>query len=98
MESSDWIALLAVSIALCSAWFAYKTWTESKRANIINEIAIHQKDYDHFVERYRDEFTKYDNNKNLGDSFAEACRKAAADYQLSYRHAESKLKVLRAKL
>ena len=98
MESSDWIALLAEFIALCSAWFAYKTWRESKRANIINEIAIHQTDYELFVERYRDEFTKYDNNKGLGDSFAEACRKAAADYQQGYRHAETKLKELRAKL
>ncbi|MEZ9059914.1 hypothetical protein [Vibrio pelagius] len=84
MESSDWIALLAVFIALCSAWFAYKTWRESKRANVINEIAIRQKDYDHFVERYRDEFTKYDNNKALGDGFAEACQKSAADYQQGY--------------
>lgn len=98
MESSDWIALLAVFIALCSAWFAYKTWRESKRANIIYEIAVHQKDYDYFVERYRDEFTNYDNNKDLGGIYAEASQKSAADYQQGYRHAEQKLKELRAKL
>ncbi|MCY9853078.1 hypothetical protein OTK53_11440 [Vibrio mediterranei] len=98
MESSDWIALLAVFIALCSAWFTYKTWRESKRANIINEIAVHQKDYDHFVERYRDEFTNFDKNKDLGESYAEACRKSAADYQQGYRHAEDKMKELRAML
>ncbi|MEZ9420750.1 hypothetical protein BCT04_01390 [Vibrio breoganii] len=98
MENSDWIALLAIFIALCSALFAYKTWRESQRANIINEIAIHQKDYDLFVERYRDEFTKYEQNKNLGDSFAEACRKAAADYQRCSLDTEEKLKALRAKL
>ncbi|KHT61479.1 hypothetical protein RJ45_22740 [Photobacterium gaetbulicola] len=98
MESSDWIALVAIFIALCSAWFTYKTWRESKRANLINEIAIQQKDYDHFVERYRDEFTNYENNKDLGDGFAEECRKAAAAYQQGYRQAETKLKELRCKL
>ncbi|MGR5466976.1 hypothetical protein ACPV51_06890 [Vibrio astriarenae] len=98
MESSDWIALLAVIIALCSAWFTYKTWRESKRANIINEMAVRQKDYDHFVERYRNEFTKYDNNKDLGEGFAAACRKSAADYEQGYRTAELKLKELRTKL
>lgn len=98
MESSDWIALLAVFIALCSAWFTYKAWRESKRANIINEITAHQKDYDHFVERYRDELTNCDNNKDLGKSYAEACRKSAADYQQGYLYAEQKLKELRAKL
>lgn len=95
MEVSDWLALIAIVISILSAWFAYKTYKESKRSNLINEIAILQKDYDHFVERYRNEFIKYNNNKDLGRGYAKACRDATTKYQTAYLHADERLNTLR---
>lgn len=102
MKAYDFIAigisLVSAIIAFLSYLAARKANKHSERANLITELDTQKALYEHYVQRYRGEFTKYENNKNLGDSFAEACRNAASDYQQQYQKAEREVIRLREQL
>ncbi|KJG05888.1 hypothetical protein UB33_11010 [Photobacterium angustum] len=98
MEVSDWLASIAIFISIISGCFTYKTYKESKRSNLINEIAILQKDYDNFVERYRNAFINAENNKDFSQRYLDECKNEAAEYQTKYLETEERLNTLRDKL